>query len=129
MVEKTVRMNMLFDFYGQLLTERQRSFFSLYYSDDLSLGEIAEHFNVSRQAVYDIVKRSAEALEQYEEQLGLYERYVKRRSVIDKLEAAVQRLATFADACSDLPSTRRSDLTALSRELSELVSELQAVDE
>ena len=71
MVDKTVRMNLLFDFYGQLLTDRQRRFFEMYYAEDLRLGEIAEHFDVSRQAVYDILKRSAKALESFEERLGL----------------------------------------------------------
>ncbi|WP_336968253.1 sigma factor-like helix-turn-helix DNA-binding protein, partial [Bacillus cereus] len=50
MLEKTTRMNYLFDFYQSLLTQKQRSYMSLYYLDDLSLGEIAEEFDVSRQA-------------------------------------------------------------------------------
>ncbi|MFP3394005.1 putative DNA-binding protein, partial [Brevibacillus sp. SIMBA_076] len=69
MLEKTTRMNYLFDFYQSLLTQKQRSYMSLYYLDDLSLGEIAEEFDVSRQAVYDNIKRTEAMLEEYEDKL------------------------------------------------------------
>ena len=75
MKNQTYRMTMLFDFYGELLTERQKEFFDLYYNEDLSLGEIAENAGISRQGVYDAVHRGARQLEQYERQLGLLERY------------------------------------------------------
>jgi predicted DNA-binding protein YlxM (UPF0122 family) len=75
-MEKLARMNLLYDFYGQLLTERQRRFVELYYAHDLSLGEIAEEFGVSRQAVYDILKRSEQSLTDYESKLGLVFRHL-----------------------------------------------------
>ena len=53
LLEKTTRMNFLFDFYQALLTDKQRSYMELYYLDDHSLGEIAESYGVSRQAVYE----------------------------------------------------------------------------
>ena len=55
-IEKTNRMNALFEFYSTLLTEKQMNYMELYYADDFSLGEIAEEFNVSRQAVYDNIR-------------------------------------------------------------------------
>ena len=67
LLEKTTRMNFLFDFYQALLTEKQRSYMQLYYLDDLSLGEIAESYGVSRQAVYDNIRRTEAMLEEYEE--------------------------------------------------------------
>ncbi|MGV3240670.1 putative DNA-binding protein, partial [Streptococcus hyovaginalis] len=70
MLEKTTRMNYLFDFYQSLLTPKQRSYMSLYYLDDYSLGEIAAEYNVSRQAVYDNIKRTEAMLEEYENKLG-----------------------------------------------------------
>ena len=72
---KTTRMNYLFDFYQSLLTQKQRSYMSLYYLDDLSLGEIAEEFDVSRQAVYDNIKRTEAMLEEYEEKLVLLQSF------------------------------------------------------
>ncbi|MDF2670072.1 MAG: putative helix-turn-helix protein YlxM/p13 family protein, partial [Paenibacillus sp.] len=53
LLDKTNRINMLFDFYGQLLTDKQRTFLSYYFHEDFSLGEIAAEFVISRQAVYE----------------------------------------------------------------------------
>ena len=66
-MERTLRMSLLFDFYGPLLTDRQQEVYQLYFHDDLSLGEIGEQLGVSRQAVYDILRRSAAIVEDYEE--------------------------------------------------------------
>ncbi|SDG96922.1 hypothetical protein SAMN05192534_101183 [Alteribacillus persepolensis] len=79
MLEKTVRMNALFDFYQPLLTLKQQKYMELYFLDDFSLGEISEHFHVSRQAVYDNIRRTEAMLEEYEEKLGLYHKYQERR--------------------------------------------------
>ncbi len=92
MVDETVRLNLLFDFYGRLLTERQRRIFAMYYEDDLSLGEIAEQIDVSRQAVYDILKRSAKTLEKFEKQLRLVARHMLQRRRIEELESRISRL-------------------------------------
>ena len=73
MLEKTVEISVLYDFYNQLLTEKQRNTVDLYYNQDLSLGEIAEELDVSRQAVYDILKRTERLLYQYEEKLNFIE--------------------------------------------------------
>ena len=73
-----VRTNLLFDFYGALLTKRQKEFVKLYFCDDLSLGEIAQRFRISRQAVYDTLKKARESLEEYEKKLSLA-RELKRR--------------------------------------------------
>ena len=57
-LEKTNRMNTLFEFYGSLLTDKQQEYLHLYYAEDYSLGEIASEFDVSRQAVYDNIRRT-----------------------------------------------------------------------
>ncbi|MGB9791669.1 MAG: YlxM family DNA-binding protein [Thermacetogeniaceae bacterium] len=74
LLDKAGRIVLLYDIYGNLLTPKQRDVIRLYYEEDLSLGEIAEELKISRQAVYDILKRSEQALERYEEKLGLLER-------------------------------------------------------
>ncbi|MGD6816196.1 putative DNA-binding protein [Metabacillus sp. 84] len=85
-LEKTTRMNYLFDFYQSLLTSKQKSYMSLYYLDDYSLGEIAEEYSVSRQAVYDNIKRTEAMLEQYEEKLLLLHKFQKRNAIMKQLK-------------------------------------------
>nr|WP_214826942.1 putative DNA-binding protein [Exiguobacterium algae] len=89
-LEKTNRMNYLIDFYQALLTPKQRNYMSLYYLDDYSLGEIAEEFEVSRQAVYDNIKRTETMLEQYEEKLGLFEKFEERQQLLQTLKRQVE---------------------------------------
>jgi predicted DNA-binding protein YlxM (UPF0122 family) len=79
-------MNYLFDFYQSLLTSKQKSYMSLYYLDDFSLGEIAEEYEVSRQAVYDNIKRTEAMLEQYEEKLLLLKKFQERKEMFNKLK-------------------------------------------
>ncbi|WP_240544525.1 putative DNA-binding protein [Exiguobacterium algae] len=83
-------MNYLIDFYQALLTPKQRNYMSLYYLDDYSLGEIAEEFEVSRQAVYDNIKRTETMLEQYEEKLGLFEKFEERQQLLQTLKRQVE---------------------------------------
>ncbi len=85
-LDKVLRVNKLFSFYGPLLTDRQQEFVELYYYHDLSLGEIAEQQEISRQAVYDNLKRSESALEEYEQKLGLVKHYENVSQELDKLE-------------------------------------------
>ena len=66
-----IEIGWLFDFYGPLLTERQRKLLALYCNEDFSLSEIAAREGISRQGVYDAVHRAARQLEDYERQLGL----------------------------------------------------------
>jgi uncharacterized protein len=86
MLEKTTRINYLYDFYQSLLTPKQRSYMSLYYLDDYSLGEIAEEYGVSRQAVYDNIKRTEAMLEEYEEKLLLFDKFQNRNKLLYKLK-------------------------------------------
>ncbi|WP_210363793.1 putative DNA-binding protein [Bacillus sp. REN3] len=86
MLEKTNRMNYLYDFYQALLTPKQSSYMALYYLDDYSLGEIAEEYDVSRQAVYDNIKRTEAMLEEYEEKLLLFEKFQKRSELVSKMK-------------------------------------------
>jgi len=89
LLEKTTRMNFLFDFYQALLTEKQRSYMQLYYLDDHSLGEIAEVYDVSRQAVYDNIRRTETMLEEYEEKLQLFEKFQNRQQILAKLTESI----------------------------------------
>lgn len=107
MLEKTLRMNLLFDFYQSLLTPKQREYTSLYYLDDFSLGEIAEQFEVSRQAVYDNIKRTEAMLEAYESKLKLHEKSVCRQELIKKTKEALSNNATPEEIMSLLDSLEK----------------------
>ena len=84
-IEKTNRMNALFEFYAALLTDKQINYIELYYADDYSLAEIAEEFGVSRQAVYDNIKRTEKILEDYEMKLHMYSDYIVRSQIFDQI--------------------------------------------
>jgi len=78
-MDKITLINLWFDFYGQLLTERQQKFIELYYGNDYSLGEIAEAYNVTRQAVHDTLKRAESMLQNYEQKLQLVNKFLTQR--------------------------------------------------
>ena len=108
LLEKTTRMNFLFDFYQALLTDKQRSYMELYYLDDHSLGEIAESYEVSRQAVYDNIRRTEAMLEEYEEKLNLFSKFQERQVLLETLEKAIQE-----------DNTSKEDMLALIEQLKE----------
>lgn len=84
-IEKIVEVSILFDFYKQLLTEKQREVVSFYYDEDYSLGEISENLNISRQAVYDTLKRSEKVLKDYEDKLGFVKRLNEKSRYIEDI--------------------------------------------
>lgn len=88
-IEKTNRMNALFEFYSTLLTEKQMNYIELYYADDFSLTEISEEYNVSRQAVYDNIKRTEKILENYERKLHMYSDFIVRKDLIKELQTII----------------------------------------
>lgn len=90
--EKGPELSLLFDFYGALLTEKQRDIFAMYYDEDLSLGEIAENEGITRQGVRDALVRAENTLRDTERKLGLRERYGRMESVLDALEADAREL-------------------------------------
>ena len=93
---KNLKISLLYDFYGSVLSDTQKNVIEMYYNEDLSLSEIAEHAGISRQGVRDSIVRAEEHLLFLEEKLGLYEKSVQNRrlqenelqNVSDKEEAA-----------------------------------------
>ena len=92
MKSQAYRMAMLYDFYGDLLTPRQKEFYDLYYNDDLSLSEIAENYDITRQGVRDIIVRAERALEDIEEKTGLIQRYHRTRAALSSLRDLCQQI-------------------------------------
>ena len=92
MKNQTYRMTMLYDFYGELLTERQREFFDLYYNEDLSLTEIAENSGISRQGVRDVIVRAEGVMQELEDKTGIVRRFEEQRAHLDAIAAAAQEI-------------------------------------
>ena len=85
-LEKTKRVNDLIDLYGNLLTSNQLNILELYYMEDLSLKEIAEELNISRNAVFDTLKRSLNVLEDYESKLNLLVKDEMKNELLERFD-------------------------------------------
>lgn len=81
---KDLSISYLLDFYGQMLTDKQREVTEFYYNDDLSLAEIADHCHITRQGVRDSIKRAEAQLREYEEKVGLAGGLWRSRRVLTK---------------------------------------------
>ena len=115
-MDKLYEQAMLFDFYGELLTEHQRRVYEDAVYNDLSLGEIAEEKGISRQGVHDLIKRCDRILQDYESKLHLVERFAKARDTVKE----IQKLADGNGEADEDAAARRERLSrigALSREL------------
>ena len=104
-MEGFVKQSLLYDFYGDLLTEHQKHIYELYVLDNLSLGEIAEDEGISRQGVHDIIKRCNAQLEGYEAKLKLVEKFISIREKVETIQN-----------CGDLDEAR-----ALARQILEML--------
>ena len=92
-----LEMTLLFDYYGDLLTERQRMCFDLRHNQDLSLAEIAEELNVSRQGVHDNLSRAEALLRNMEEKTGCVRRDLACRRVAEKVRSIAEQLSVSND--------------------------------
>lgn len=92
MKNQTFRMTMLFDFYGELLTDRQKEFYQLYYDEDLSLSEIAENYGISRQGVRDVIVRAEAYMTEIEDKTGLVRRFMQFLPHLDAIESSVAEI-------------------------------------
>ena len=105
-MEKFVEQTLLYDFYGELLTERQQQVYESVVLEDYSLSEVAEDLGISRQGVHDMIKRCNHTLEEYESRLHLVEKFVNIRRQVQK----IQKLAAGYGA---------SDISEISSEILE----------
>ena len=113
-----VRRGLLLDFYGELLSPRQRECCELCFNDDLSLSEIAETCGISRQGAWDNIRRGTEALESIEARTGLLRRHSETVSRLKKLEEMLRRLEKRCSGNADLAEparTAREEVSAMLR--------------
>ena len=92
MAEGRWTQSMLLDFYGELLTDKQRECFDLHCNEDLSLSEIAEQLGISRQGVWDNIRRAEDAMEAVEEKTGLLARFEENRRLLTELSRTLEAL-------------------------------------
>ncbi|MDE6840505.1 MAG: DNA-binding protein [Oscillospiraceae bacterium] len=123
MKNQAYRMAMLFDFYGDLLTDRQREFYDLYYNEDLSLAEIAENYGISRQGVRDVIVRAEAAMTEIEDKTHIIRRFQQSRGAIAAIDAAADQLLqavnrrSYSDAMLDeLAHTIKTNVAKLEQE-------------
>ena len=86
---------LLYDFYGELLTEHQKEIYEQFISEDLSLSEIAETAGISRQGVHDLIKRCNKILEGYEEKLHLVEKFLSIKAKVQRMEELLEQESAY----------------------------------
>lgn len=89
-MNEILEQTLLYDFYGELLTEHQKEIYEQFVLDDLSLGEIAEAEGISRQGVHDLIKRCNKTLEGYEEKLHLVEKFLAIREKVGRIDKLLE---------------------------------------
>ena len=97
MKNQAYRMALLYDFYGDMLTDRQKEFYDLYYNEDLSLAEIAENYGITRQGVRDVIVRAEAVLTELEDKTGIIKRFHKMQGQFAQIQEAVDHIAQRND--------------------------------
>lgn len=106
MKQTSLQMTLLFDYYGELLTEKQNTFFDLYYNQDLSLAEISEEAGISRQGVHDALAKAEAALLSFEEKLGCVAKEQQLQQQLDIIRTAAEELGSLPQAARILEAVR-----------------------
>lgn len=120
MKNQTYRMTMLYDFFGDVLTDRQKEFYDLYYNEDLSLAEIAENYGITRQGVRDVIVRAEAIMTDLEDKTGIIKRFKVMQTHVQAIYDAADEIlkenqvATFPDSHLDELARRiQSEAAAL----------------
>lgn len=124
-MDDVVRMGLLYDFYGGLLTKKQQRVFGLYYLENLSLAEIAEEVGTTRQAVHDLLQRTEKLLTGWESKLGLVDRYLQELDAVQGVKQAVRNLAAVLPADDRVTQALSRVQKALFRLISVLELEME----
>jgi len=117
MYEKIVQIALLFDFYGQLLTEKQIDIIDMHYNNDLSLSEISEQVGISRQGVYDTLKRAEKTLFEYEDKLGLVNRFLKQKESLFDVNNMLNQILDIEENNIDIIKNKISDTISYIKKL------------
>ena len=110
MLKKREYISRLCEVYGSLLTPRQTEAIELFYGDDLSLSEIAENFSTSKQAVYDLLKRTEAILENYEDKLRLLDAAVQRKESLEQMDKLLLQLMQSQESSENSENSKNKVL-------------------
>ena len=125
-MESIERISLLYDFYGRLLTEKQRQGMELYHEENLSLAEIAEEFGISRQGVHDTLKKAEHLLTEYEDKLGLVAKLMKSRHAIAEIDRIIDGIIDSLTASMEGKSLDKNEYSKYN-EYKEAAVKLQEV--
>ena len=114
-MDSIARESLLYDFYGELLTDKKRQVMELYHEDDMSLAEIADDMGITRAAVYDSLKSAERRLEQYEEKLGLVRKFERNSEIAGRADEIIESAGRAFD-----PETKK--------ELHDIIAELSSAE-
>lgn len=107
---------MLYDFYGDLLTDKQREYYDLYHNEDLSLSEIAENVGITRQGVQDIISRAENTLMETERKIGIIKRFTEMQGQIANAVSLAEKIRQHASG---------KDVSAMASQLVDILTELK----
>ena len=118
---KNLEISFLLDFYGDMLTQKQREVIEYYYNDDLSLSEIADNEGITRQGVRDSIKRGEAVLLEMEERLGLAKRFRKMQDGIERIVQCAQDINFYNNefGYSKIIEEKADEIIRLAKELDE----------
>lgn len=109
MKNQAFRMTMLYDFYGDVLTDRQKEFYDLYYNEDLSLAEISENYGITRQGVRDVIVRAEGIMTELEEKTGIIKRFRAMQGHVQAICDAADEILQ-ANAVASFPDPSLDEL-------------------
>lgn len=123
-IDEVIQTSLLYDFYGSLLTDRQREVMELYYGENLSLSEIAAEFSISRQGVHDALKNAEKGLHEYEQKLGLVEKFQQSREAVGAIDEMIEELMEAMQK-PEPEALSPEEVTAQLRKIKEIIDKLE----
>ena len=117
-MDKSIEISLLFDFYSKLLSDKKRTAAQLYFNDDLSLSEVAEHMGITRQGVSDLIRRTESELYDFEDKLGIYSRF-------EAINKSAERIRTLSESIINDDS---AEVKLLAREISKEAAKIEQLE-
>ncbi len=121
-IDDIAQASLLYDFYGQLLPKRQNQVMELYHEENLSLSEIADEFGISRQGVHDALKNAEKALREYEEKLGLVEKFRRTGDAVREIDGIIDGIM---DSLREESGAKASEAVAELEKVRDIIDKLE----